>query len=258
MPITESTTFVYDGIDSADMGIINVNIDTGMLSEPFFANREILQETIRGRERPYFYGVKYEPIRIDLNFAFKDTWDEAKIREVARWLRQDYYKEMYFSENPNRRFYVMYSGDSDLLHNSLRQGYVSITMTNIDCYTYSPIYNSQIYDFSTNPTFKNIQIANEGDQECFPIMYLEKIGAGNVKIINNSNNGQEFLIQNLTNGENLEIDNSKEVIETDIPLIYRYDDHNDVWLSFVRGMNNLRVEGACKIRFKYQFKTLAG
>ena len=158
----ESTDFYYNGIYSVDMGIINCKIDSGLFEEPFLAEREIQEISIRGNDRPYFQGVRRAPLTFSLTFAFEDYYDEFKIREVARWLDQDYYRPFYTTSNPERIFYCMLYSDSKLLHNGLREGYVQIQMRCDSPYAYSPQYVSKVYEWDESPLMVNITDFSEG------------------------------------------------------------------------------------------------
>ncbi|EPY05357.1 phage-like protein [Paenibacillus alvei TS-15] len=147
--IRDSMYFSYAGKKSSDFGIINVTIgDNMMLEEPLASSREILEESIKGSTRPYFQGMKKSPFRFSVSFAFEDTWDTDKIREVARWLtEQDYYKELYFSSDPERIFYAIVVDEPTLVHNSLSQGYMNLTFRCDSPYSYSPTYLSPVYEW---------------------------------------------------------------------------------------------------------------
>lgn len=156
MTIRESLYFSYDGKKSIDYGIINVNISTGMQEEPFAYSRSIMEDKIRGRSKPYFKGIKKEPLSFTVNFAFEDTWDEEKIKEIKRWLtEQDYYKPLYFSEDVERIYYALVVDDPVLIHNCLKQGYVTLTFRCNDAYAYSPVYTSREYYWDESPVVIN-------------------------------------------------------------------------------------------------------
>lgn len=256
MPIADSLYFVYDGIRSDEMGIINVNLQSGLQEEVFMPEQEIKEFSIRGRDTPYFVETERKPFSIPLNFAFIDSFDDAKLEEVAKWLgNQPYYKPLYFSNNIDKWYYVLYTGETRLLHNCLRQGYVSIQMRNIGSYTYSPIYTSDPYDFSINPASgSELQIENKGSIACKPKILIEKIGPGEIKIVNQSDSGNEFIITNLVDKEKIIVDCNKEDIVSDIPLTYHFDHKIGKYPKLIYGMNYLKVYGGCKIRFMYQFK----
>lgn len=190
----ESTSFYYDGICSEDMGIENVTVDVSMFEEPFVANRNILELNIRGNDKPYFQGISLSPLTLNLTFAFKETYDEKKIREIARWLSPDYYKPFYTADNPNRFFYCILVGDSRLIHNGLKQGYVNLQMRCDSPYTYSPVYLLN-YDLSSNDVAgTEIVFENMGDISLRPEVEFTRAGTEpvDISIANKTNQNKEF------------------------------------------------------------------
>lgn len=258
MAIMESIYFSYDGKYSSDYGIYNVSLDSGMYNESFLSSRSIIETKVRGNPKPYFQGIEYEPLTLELSFAFENTWDIKQIREVARWLSQDYYKPLWFSEDPTRIFYCMTVDDSQLIHNGLKQGYITLTMRCDSPYTYSQILTKGWLDYSSNITYVDFEFINDGDVVLKPEMWIEKVGNGDVSIVNRTYNNREFKFTGLIDGETVYVDNEREYIETDVPNEYRYSNFNNKYLHLVRGVNILRLTGACKLNFRYQHKTLQG
>lgn len=264
MAIYESLYFSYAGRYSTDFGIINVSINEGMFEEPFVATRVIHETSIRGRDRPYYHGVSYEPLEFSLSFAFSDKYNSDKIREVARWLMQEYYQPLYFSENQGRIFYCMPVGDSKLIHNGLREGYLTINMRCDSPFSYSPIYTDPVYDFSNNLAEGSvINFENLGDIDCYPEIWMEKIGLGSLKIINETT-GKYFEFEQLghnvvgVENETIYINSERREVLTSVKNIYRLNDFKGDFLKAKFGVNVLRVFGDCKITLRYQFRTLQG
>jgi len=159
--------FKFDGINSTDYGILNVNVSTGMLEESFLSSREIKEIETRNNEKPYFQMLKRNPLILNLSFAFEDTWDTNKIRQVARWLNTDYYKELYFPET-EQIFYCILIDEPSIIHNGLKQGYLNLNFRCDSPYSYSPIYLSEVYDTGirqiaeTGTTTTNIKLTSHG------------------------------------------------------------------------------------------------
>ncbi|MCY9517221.1 distal tail protein Dit [Paenibacillus apiarius] len=148
MTIRSSESFSYAGIKCSDYGIVNVNINSGMLEEPFAAPRTLQEVSIGGRGKPYFQGIAKDPLKFQVSFAFEQTWNTRQIREIARWLtEQDYYKELIFSSDPERVFYALAVDEPTLVHNALSQGYVNLTFRCDSPYSYSPVYSSPWYEW---------------------------------------------------------------------------------------------------------------
>lgn len=250
----ESVLFVYDGKYSSDYGLYNISLSNGMYEETFTASRSIKETTVRGNLKPYFQGLEYEPLEFDLSFAFDKTWDDKTIREVARWLTQDYYKPLWFSEHPDRLFYCISVDDQKLVHNGLKQGYVTLTMRCDSPYSYTPVMTSGVHNFTAGTG--RIDFSNDGDTILKPEIWIQKIGNGDVSIRNLTNRGAEFKFKGLLDNETVYVDNEREFIETSIPSTYRIENFNNNYMELVTGVNTLEVTGACKINFRYQFKTM--
>jgi len=221
MPISESLVFTYNNQSSIDFGVINCTVDTGLYQEKFISDREIKEITTR-KSSPYFVEVKSNPRTLNLTIAFSDSFDEDKLRSLKRWLSQESYCPLVFESIPDKIFYCILESSSTLIHTGNFQGYITIQMRCKDEYIYSPIYTSPIYDLSSNLTLgTNLTFINNGDVDCQPILSLQKIGDGDISIVNNSNGGKIFSLTSLTANEDLNIDSENEQITTSIPLTYR-------------------------------------
>lgn len=258
MTIRDSLLFSYAGRRSDEMGLINVNLNNGLLEEAFLPERQILETKIRGRDEPYFNGISYSPLQFQLSFAFLDTWNDDKIREVARWLSQEYYQPLFFTSNINRIFYCMPIESPSLIHNAVQSGYITLTFRCNSPYTYSPVYK-RIFDFTSNTASgSDVEIDNIGDLPCKPKIYVKVISGTTFKIVNLSNGGEKLEFTGLANNETVTIDCDREEIETDIPLTYRFGNmtSDSNFLKLPYGVNRLKVYGNVQIAFEYQFKTL--
>lgn len=248
--------FVFDGITSKEMGLLNVNLNSGMLEEQLMSEQTITEEKIRHNDTPYFIGTERNPFAIEFSFAFEDRFDEEKIRAITNWLgNQPYYKELYFSDNIDKRYYVIYNDSPKLIHNALKQGYITISMRSISPYTYSPTVTDGQYDLSLNTQDgTDISIENLGNKETYPVIEIEKIGNGEIEIINYSDSeNSNFKITDLVDKEKVIIDCQKEDIRSDIPLTYHFNHIVGSFTYFVQGVNFLKIKGNCKITFKYRY-----
>lgn len=258
MAIKSSEYFIFDGQRSDYLGISNVNVSSGLMEETFMANREIVEQSIRGRDKPYFQEVRNEPLQFNLTFFFDEPWNEDKRREIARWLNVNYYKELIFSNDPTRILFAMPVGDIQLVHNGM-QGYVELTMRCDSPNSYSSV-RENIYDYSSNPPEGTmLEFPNHGDVTLLPELYIYKVGEGSVSIFNNSDGGREFKFTSLVDQETVYIDNENEYIETDLGGIYRYKNFNNNYLQLLpKSINRLNIVGNCQLKFRYKFKTLQG
>lgn len=137
------------------MKIENVNISSGMQEEPIHG-RSINEVQIRGRSKPYFQGIEKKPLEFSVSFAFVEPWNDELLRKVVRWLtEQEYYKPLIFSNNLEKIYYAMAVDDPVLVHNCLKEGYLSINFRCNDAYAYSPVHTSKLYDWDEIPVTIN-------------------------------------------------------------------------------------------------------
>ncbi|MFF2834244.1 phage tail domain-containing protein [Cellulosimicrobium cellulans] len=168
--IRDSLFFSFDGKKSADYGIFNVNLNSGMQEESLAATRELREQTVRGRDKPYFEDIAKQPLKFDVSFAFEDRFNTVKLREVTRWLTEhSYYRPLYFTneigKEPEKIYYAVVVDSPTLIHNSLQQGYVKLSFRCDSPYAYSPPIKSKDYDWIDSPYTRSINNFSPNQQE---------------------------------------------------------------------------------------------
>jgi len=251
----ESLDFHYNGISSIEMGLLNVNTEGGLFEELFLPNRTINTMTVKGNSKSYLQSIERENISLPLSFLLPEKFNESEIKAIKQWLYQDYYKEFYFDDYPDKRFYMMYDGDFTIVHTGNGQGYVKLTLVSNSPFSYSPYYTVNL---TANDAVNGITYAfkNEGDLPIYPEIWMKiTAGSGRVQIVNQTTN-KTFEFNNLALNETVYVDNEKEDILTDLALTYRYNNHNGNFLELVRGTNTLKIIGQCTITLKYRYTNL--
>jgi predicted phage tail component-like protein len=251
--IRESLYFTFSGRKSSEFGILNVSISTGLYEEPFMAGRSITEFTINGQEKPYFQKITREPKSLQVSFYFENGWNDELIREVARWLDVDFYQPLTFSEDEEKVYYVLPVDSPSLIHNGLKQGYITLTLRCDSPYSYSHVKSTQWYDFS-KVSSGTIEINNYGDKPIMPEIYISKIYNGNITISHLTKNDSPFTFTSLLNEEVVHIDCENKIIESSLPYTWRYDNFNDNYLTLHYGKNILKIDGYCKVKLKYRYK----
>jgi hypothetical protein len=99
---------------------------------------------------------------------------------------------------------------------------------------------------------------NRGDVVCKPELWIKKINSNGTVRITNESNTQMFELKDLNVGETVYVDCENEDIVSDLPLTYRYDNHNNVFLELEVGENILTGEGEFELIIRHEFKTLQG
>jgi phage-related protein len=252
----EDIKFSYNGSTSDDTGVYMVEINGGMRSTPFLAERELITEEVYGNDIPYFFGIKRKPLRFTLYLScLEGIWTFEKRREVARWLDIGSHKEFYNYSEPSKIYYLMYTGGIDLTYAGDMKGYLQVEMVNFSPYAYSPVMTDD-FDLSYQ-VVNTIDFYNEGDDTLLPYLYIKKVENGSLSIINRHNGGKETRINNLVNGEEITLDCFYREIHSSDPLVNRLNDFNKNYLELPIGKNTLDINGKCILQFKYQL-TLKG
>ncbi len=250
MTIKNKLSFVYNGVESDDLEIANVNIDTGMNEEIFLADNLINEIYIKGRTKPYFMNKSYTPLTFNLSFAFLQPWNEDLIQEIARTFHVDYYKPMWFDDDDDIIYYCMTTESSQVIHNGLQEGYLNLQFKCNDICAYSN-YKEKTYSNLEG----ELKFNNQGDLIIQPEFILIKAGDGDITITNNTNN-QIFTITDLLDNEEIYINNENETIESNTQL-YRYNNHNNVFMSMNPGINKFEITGnLSNFKIRWRFKTL--
>lgn len=161
---------------------------------------------------------------------------------------------MRFQADLDKVFYVMLNDVSSLNHNGAGQGYISASFCCDSSFAYSHSIRTAIYDTTDPLTPEIIEINNYGSVDIMPHCFITKIGDGDISIENLSNYREPFKINNLVDGEKVQVEGMYETIETDLEAKHRYDDSNEEYLKLGIGNNRLKVMGDCIIQFEYEYK----
>lgn len=250
--IRDKISFFYDGVSSKNFDLVSVTLDNGLYEEQFVADREIVETGIRGGN-PILHSIEGQPLEFELILAFEKDFTEEKLDAVVEWLYKDYYRPLYFEGAESRQYMCMPVESSSLAHNGIQQGYFKVKMRCNSQYLYSPTKITTNTVVGVTPVI--IEIDSDTQVELYPELSILKEGSGSVRIekLDESNQViQTFLLENLSHMENLYVNGKREIIQTDIIGVYRYDSVFGRYLSITKGNNRFRVTGNCNIQFRYQ------
>jgi phage-related protein len=250
--IREANYFEFNGIRSTDFNIRNVSISGGLYQESFLSNRTINEVVIRGKDKPYLFDVTKDPLSFQLSFFFEGGWDDDMLSEVVKWLDVDCYKPLFFDTNIDKVYYCMPVSSTDLMHNGLREGYVTLTMRCDSPYAYSRYMVTDWYNCTTSSI--TFELMNMGHKDILPFFDIVKVYDGDITITNMSRANSVMAITSLHDKEELTINGENEIIQTSLPNTYRYDNFNDFYLPLYVGNNIIQVTGLCKLKLEYRFK----
>ena len=253
--IKEKIIFNYDGKWSDTFGLMNINLDSGMFDESLVASRSIIESSNKGNDRPLFQGFQNEPLEFEMSIAFTEKFTDEKLSDIIDWLFQGFYKPLYFEGREDRIFYCTPIGEPRIVHNGLKEGYFTLTMRCDSAFVYSPVLISQIYDLSDGKS-KTIELFNEGFDNLYPEISIDKIGSGSVSFQNITDSGLIWEIRNLGDKEQVYIDCKKGIIKSNMEDlgVYHYEDTSGNLIRLLKGRNTLIISGKCKVQFRYRYK----
>lgn len=157
----ESSHFMYDGISSKDMGVQIAWDSSGLYEDIFLPEREIKEIKIPNREKPYFQGVEHKPLSFSLSFLIEDYSDNKKLTQIAEWFFKPTYKPLIFDVNPNRVFYAMFEGSSNLKHIGLKAGLVELDIRCDSPYGYSHERTKENIEFRNSNVGSKVEITGK-------------------------------------------------------------------------------------------------
>lgn len=246
--------FHYNGRSSKEFKVIAVQIGSGMYEDQLVASRSVNATKLMNQEKAHLQGIEEDIREFPLTIAFENKFTQEDIDKLVIWLFQDYYAPFYFDNEPDRVVYAMPSGDSQIIHNGLNQGYVTLSMTTNSSKVYSGIKLSKKLT-TTGGTKGTLTLLNNGHEVIKPEISILKKGAGKITIVNlDDNKGAIFEIKNLLDAEDLYLDSEREIIETDAIGIYHYDDTLGEYPQLVVGNNRWEITGNCEIQVRYKEK----
>uniref|UniRef100_A0AB39C6Z2 Tail protein n=1 Tax=Bacillus phage KoopaTroopa TaxID=3234046 RepID=A0AB39C6Z2_9CAUD len=250
--IKDKVRFNFNGVWSDTHNVMNVVLDSGMYEEVFVASRELNETKVRGNSKPMLHSVEDSPLEFEMTIAVDGTYTDVQIDNIIRWLWVDYHKPLYFAGKENRVYYCMPIGDAQIIHNGIKQGYFTITMRCDSSQVYSPTLTTSSTTVTSTP--QTITINSDSHFDVYPEISIKKTGAGTVTLEFLDDGGNIFEVRDLTNAEDIYINCEKEIIQTDIIGVYRYDKIVGHFPRLVYGQNRIKITGSCTIQFRYKNK----
>lgn len=250
----EAINFNYNGISSEDMGVQIVSTKSGLFEDIFVASRKIVETSTPYTNKPYLHKIALEPLSFSVSIFINEWKDRDNLSAIARWLTEDTYKPLMFDALPNRVCFAIFEGNSSLIHNGAKDGYINLNVRCNSPYTYSATH-LEMTDLNDSLVDKLILIYNDGDRFVKPELVITKKESQGLVVIKNETTGQRLEINNLGVDEEVYINCETEEIVSSLESngVYRFDDHNDIWLelSNIEG-NVLSISGGCDVKLEFR------
>jgi phage-related protein len=247
--------FSYDGISTTAFGLMVVRVgETGMKERPFGVSRNIVEEKIRGKNSPYFYGIEEDPLQFDITLGKEGVWTDDFKKSVVKWLFKNDYKPLISDDNTGIIYYCMAVGTPKFYDNSKGEGYITLTMRCDSPYAWS-LPTTEDYDLSTNTGGQIILLNNTSNivEYYYPEVEITLMEGTDFSLDNLNDTSNAFAFTDLVAGEVIYVNNQRKQIITNQPGLFRYDNFNKNWLKLVQGVNQIQVNGKVKLHFEMQF-----
>ncbi|WP_225973552.1 hypothetical protein [Staphylococcus epidermidis] len=174
--------FIFNGYHTRDFNVKNVQVDNGLASDTFLADRTPTIEKTRFSEKTYLLGYTEEPLKFKVRLLFDEhKFTLNNIMTLRRMIDTAGFKEFRFDNEEesalNIVVYAMITGASNLTHNVINDGYVDLEFQTNSPRRYSEIMIDE-YDFSRSGSDRLI---TEFKSELNSIVQLEETFSHEIK-----------------------------------------------------------------------------
>ncbi|MGL4453628.1 MAG: phage tail domain-containing protein [Clostridium sp.] len=251
-----SENFSFDGIGNREMGVMLVSFDDGVLKDCGVKYKETIQQEVT-RNNSFYYSesMELEPItlsivRVDDN-GVPMTWDRDSRMHIIDWMvKQEFCP--FVSEDDTSIVYYFRCVEYTKKFNASGEGVIELVMQPEDSYVYTPVVD---YKYRVNGSkVININCLDNVNDKYYPKMEIIQFDkdCSDVSIRNTTIGNDAFVIKNLKENENVEIDHLLKSVDSNIEL-FKLKDTNRKWLYLKRGQNEFEITGDCDIRFTVQY-----
>jgi phage-related protein len=266
-----SQYFIFDNINSIDMGLHIIRLDGGMIPTPVSGGKSIKKEKSSLRDVAYRYGTELEEMTFTITFSpLEGEWTDDFRFRIFKWLNSRNPKSFQTCDSLAKMCYVTCINPQEIFISGNNQGYVVCEFEATTGYWLSSIEIAtyDLSDIGTTPTIitmenkSNVEDAKSGEFIYYPELEIQLVGnVTGFSFYNESNGNKAFGFSGLTKGETIYINNQKQQIVSDISeTTYRLNKmlYSKSFFYLVYGVNQIKVictggTGGIIIQSKMQF-----
>jgi len=249
-----STSFTYDGITSASMGIYLVKKDSDMFPVPYFPSRTIQEDYPSRATAPYFYRTQLEPQSFTLTFApISGQFTSTILYNVAKWLFKGTHRPFIPDDNTNKIYYCLAVSKTDFITNGLNEGYIDVEFRCKHPYAFKPTV-TEVYDYRVTLPSSVVLTNNSNVFDYYypEVTFTLPSGVTSLTLTNVTDGNRATTFTGLNAGETIYMNNEKKQIISDTGL-YRLGTFNMNWFRLLQGDNTITVSQKCYITIIYNF-----
>jgi phage-related protein len=266
-----SKYFIFDNINSIDMGLYIVRLDTGMVATSVSGGKSIIKEKTPFRDIPYRYRTELEVMTFTITFSpLEGEWTDDYRFKIFKWLNSRNPKSFQTCDSLAKMCYVTCVNPQEVFVAGNNQGYVTMSFEATTNYWLSPIEIAtyDLSDIGTTPTIitmenkSNVEDAKTGEFIYYPELQVQLVGnVTGFTLYNQSDGNRPFGFSGLTKGETVYINNqNKQIISSLGETTYRLSKmlYNKNFFYLVFGENRINVvctggTGGILLQSKCQF-----
>lgn len=217
-------------------------------------NRDVVKDTVRYKNLPYFYTTESKPLEFDLQFSLlNEEFTDKVLYELTSILGKSSYVKFQSMDYPGVIFYVI-ATSIDLITFGSNRGWINVHLENCCGNGFSDI-QTIIKDFSnltTTQTF-NIDAHFNVGEYYYPQLNVDLKGSSTgFELRNLSDNNRLFGFSGLNVSESLETSFGEVTSSTGN---YRLSKmlNNHAWFRLVQNRNILSINKPCVLQLVCQY-----
>lgn len=245
-------------------GLMIYDFDGRSQENVAFGNSGVIVETRTNlRVDPIHFGVNYNktPLQFKLVFGAQQALDRYEMESISYWLtgRQTYeWLSIGQDDLEDVQFKCIITNLTPLSSGWVPYAFEATVVC--DCpYAYSYPFK---YEYTINGETSILLRNNSAVREYVKpaLTFVPDNGATKISIINDSDDGREFVIDNLPSGNlRVEVDNINGIIKEANRGLNLYDGFNLKFFRLVQGDNRLRIRGDGSLTISGRFyRNIAG
>lgn len=252
-----NTGFSYNGKHSLtdfDNPIYLIRMGSSNAEGSIIGNITIDKEMLKNDVSVIKYGVRRDVLTFTLTmFAYQ--WTDKLKDDVIKWLFYENYKPLISDDYPDVIYYCVPVGDCRKYFYDVDSGYITIPFECNAPWAFK--YQEDEFDLSDIVSTTSILVENKSNinkKYYYPEVEFTLQDSNRNLTLENITLNESTIFTNLDIGETITFNGQRERIVSDLGEdVYRYDNHNGIFLRLVQGFNEIEVTGKCILKIKSYF-----
>lgn len=253
--------FEFDGRRSDEFPVYIIQTESGMITTEISGEKSLKYDKVPYQDKIYYYYTELDNLKFKIIICPLDNlWTNELKFELFKWLGTRKPSAFKSCDNLNKMCYCICTNAMELVTNGLDEGYMELEFEATTPYWLSVpiIIEKDLTNITVPYTFTLENKSNVRDPKTnlfiyYPKMEFELVGSTtSITLINLSNGGKVTQFTDLSTGEILYMDCSKDQILSSTGLS-RVENWNKIRFGLIFGTNTIVINEKCKYKFVMQF-----